>query len=76
MISVIGANSSLADDIEDIVWRDDVPYIDAVISYCIEKKIEVELVAGMIKKDHVLTSKIEAEAEVLRLLPKTSKLPI
>lgn len=51
-------------------------YIDAVLHYCHENNIEIETAAGMIKMSSPMKSKIQAEAEALNFLPKTSKLPI
>jgi hypothetical protein len=62
--------------IEERVYMDDIPYIDAVVLYCEENNFEVEVAAKLISG--VLKSKIQMEAESLHFLPKseTSKLPI
>jgi len=74
--AVVGSNASFTDDIEEIVWMKDVPYLEAVLIYCKEKNLEEEFVAGLVKKDPVLTAKIEAEAQDLRFLPRGAKLPL
>lgn len=62
--------------IEERVYMDDIPYIDAVILYCEENNFEIEMAAKLISG--VLKSKIQIEAEILHFLPKseTNKLPI
>lgn len=62
--------------IEERVYMDDIPYIDAVILYCEENNFEIEMAAKLISG--VLKSKIQLEAEILHFLPKseTNKLPI
>ena len=62
--------------IEERVYMDDIPYIDAVVLYCEENNFEIEMAAKLISG--VLKSKIQIEAEGLHFLPKseTNKLPI
>ena len=61
--------------IETIVAKKNIPYMDAVIMFCEETGLEVELAAKMISG--ALKSKIQIEAEELHFLPKsnTTKLP-
>jgi len=62
--------------IENIVREKQIPYMDAIIQYCHETGLEIELVAKLISG--ALKSKIKIEAEDLNFLPKsnTHKLPI
>lgn len=62
--------------IEDMVNYLDVSYMDAVLLYCEETGLEVELAAKLVQGS--LKSKIKIEAEALHFLPKsnTAKLPI
>ena len=62
--------------IETIVAKKNIPYMDAVIMFCEETGLEVELAAKMISG--ALKSKIQIEAEELHFLPKsnTTKLPL
>jgi len=61
--------------IETIVSEKNIPYMDAVIIYCEETGLEVELAAKLVSG--ALKSKIQIEAEELNFLPKsnTTKLP-
>ena len=59
-------------DIEDLVkTNDDLNYIDAIVYYCDEHKIEVDSVAKLISKP--LKEKIKAEAIELNFLKRTSR---
>lgn len=61
--------------IETIVAKKNIPYMDAIIMYCEETGLEVELAAKLVSG--ALKSKIQLEAEELNFLPKsnTTKLP-
>jgi hypothetical protein len=60
--------------IENLVQSTHMTYIDAVVHYCDENKLEPEsagkMVGGKLKQN------IQDEAENLHLIPRTSKLPI
>ena len=62
--------------IEKLVKDKSIPYMDAVVLYCQDTGLEVELAAKLISG--ALKSKIKIEAEDLHYLPKsnTYKLPI
>lgn len=62
--------------IETIVAKKSVPYMDAVLMYCEETGLELELAAKLVSGS--LKSKIQIEAEDLNFLPKsnTVKLPV
>lgn len=49
-------------------------YIDAMVSYCTEIEMDIEDAATLI--NDVLKAKIEEEAQLLRIIPRSSKLPI
>lgn len=53
-----------------------VPYIDAVCEYAERHEIEIEVLGEMIRSSPVLKAKIQYEAEELRLLEPTVRLPI
>jgi hypothetical protein len=50
--------------------------MDAVIYYCEENNIEIEVFAKAIKSNDMMKAKIQIEAENLNFLPKSSTLPI
>lgn len=62
--------------IETIAKEKNVSYMDAIILYCSETGLEIELAAKLISG--ALKAKIKVEAEELHFLPKsnTAKLPI
>lgn len=75
-ISNIKTSSEFVKDIEKLVIQKQMDFFDAVILYCEINNIEVETAAALVKQNSVLKAKIQIEAEGLRLMRKTSKLPI
>jgi hypothetical protein len=75
-ISNIKTSSEFVKDIEKLVIQKQMDFFDAVILYCEINNIEVETAAALVKQNSVLKAKIQIEAESLRLMRKTSKLPI
>ena len=62
------------ENIESLVQKTKMSYIDAVMYYCEENKLEPETAGKMIGGK--LKQNIQDEAEDLHLIQKTSKLPI
>jgi len=62
------------ENIEELVQRTKMTYIDAVLYYCEENKLEPETAGQMVGGK--LKQYIQEEAENLNLVQKTSKLPI
>lgn len=61
-------------EIEEIVERTRMSYLDAMLYHADENGLESETVAGLV---NVKTkTKLREEAEQLNFMPKTSKLPI
>lgn len=62
--------------IESLVKKKNVSYMDAVVLYCEDTGLEIELASKLISG--ALKAKIKIEAEELHFLPKsnTYKLPI
>jgi hypothetical protein len=60
--------------IESLVIEKEITYIEAITQYCEETGLEVELAATLV--NDVLKSKIKSEAQQLRYLPRSSKLPL
>ena len=60
--------------VESIRKRFKISYIDAIIHYCDEKQIELEIVDELITP--TLKEKIAAEAVELNFLPKSGILPV
>lgn len=50
----------------------DCSYVEAVIKWCEENNVELETAADLIKKSSPLKTKIQAEAEEVNILKKTS----
>jgi hypothetical protein len=62
------------ENIEGLVQRTKMTYIDAILYYCEENKLEPETAGQMVGGK--LKQLVQEEAEVLNLVQKTSKLPI
>ena len=61
-------------EIEEIVERTSMSYLDAMLYNADENGLESETVAGLV---NVKTkTKLREEAEILNFMPKTAKLPI
>lgn len=74
--SVIKTTSTIIEEIEYIVKNRKIQYIDAVILWCDLNSHEIEFAGELIKKNVVLRSKIQIEAENLNFMKKNSRLPI
>ena len=61
-------------EIEEIVERTSMSYLDAMLYHADENGLESETVAGLINVKP--KTKLREEAEILNFMPKTSKLPI
>ena len=62
------------ENIENLVQKTNMTYIDAVMHYCEENKLEPETAGKMIGGK--LNQNIQDEAEDLHLIERTSKLPL
>ena len=60
--------------IEQLVQKAQMTYIDAIMFYCDENKLEPETAGKMVGGK--LKQNVQDEAEDLHLIPSTSKLPI
>ena len=68
--------AEFAEEIEELVWRYDIDYIDAVMLYCERNNLEVETVASLVKGNANLKSRMQSDAENLNFLPKVARLPV
>lgn len=68
--------TEIVNQIEQSVKDKNLSYIEAIVECCEQKNLEIESVAQLIKKNQVLKSKIQVEAENLNFIPKSSRLPI
>lgn len=60
--------------IEEIVQKQKITYLDAILEYCDKTGLEVEVAAGLVNR--TLKSKLHKEAQDLNLLAKSSRLPL
>lgn len=67
--------SAFAKRIEEIVFKTDYTYLEAVVEYCKETGMEIEVAASLINSN--LKSKIECDAMDRNMLKeKSSRLPL
>jgi hypothetical protein len=69
-------NSGFVDEVEKLCRDKNIEYIDAVVFWCQKNNLEIETAAYWIKKDPVMKSKIQVEAENLNILKRGARLPI
>jgi hypothetical protein len=63
-------------DIEKLVTKYKLDYMDAVVHYCETNNIEIEAAAMIIRNNIRIKSKLQNECEELNFLPKRAKLPV
>jgi hypothetical protein len=68
--------SQFAHDIEELVWEKDISYIEAICLYCETNGLEIETASDLVRKNDLLKSHIEEEAEGLNYLEKKARLPV
>jgi hypothetical protein len=61
-------------EIESLAIETDYNYLEAIVEYCNQTGMEIELASTLVNKD--LKAKIAIEAENLNMLPKAARLPI
>lgn len=69
-------DNTFVDEIESLRRKKQIEYIDAIVMWCENNKLEVEIAATWIKKDPVMKAKLQYEAENLNFLKKGARLPI
>ena len=68
-------NIDLAKEIEQLT-SNGIDVIDAICHICSKYNLDVESAASYVKKDAVLKSKVQIEAENLNILRRSARLPI
>lgn len=69
-------NSGFVEEIEKLCKDKNIEYIDAIVFWCQKNNLEIETAAYWIKKDPVMKSKVQLEAENLNILKRGARLPI
>jgi uncharacterized protein YeaC (DUF1315 family) len=76
-INNVKSSAEFIMEIESIVKDKNIEYIEAIILYCEKHNLEVETVATVIKQNQVIKSKVQIEAENLKMVKRGSaRLPI
>ena len=68
-------NFVFIEEIEKLCSTKNIEYIDAVVMWCEKNNLEVETAAHWIRKDPVMKSKIQSEAENMNILKRGARLP-
>ena len=55
---------------------DEVTYIDALVHYAEKNDIEIELLGEIIRRSSILKSKVRDDAEKLKMVEVSQKLPV
>lgn len=63
-------------EIEILVNKHNLSYMDAIVYFCEKNDLEIETAAALVKGNFRFKSQLQQEGEQLRYLPKTAKLPI
>ena len=63
-------------EVETLAFEKRIDFMDAVILYCEQTGMEIEVAGGLIKSSAKMKARIQDEAEALNFFPKTSKLPL
>jgi hypothetical protein len=63
-------------EIETLVKKHKLTYLDAVVFFCEKNEIEMETAASMISGNYRIKSSLQMEGEELHFLPRSAKLPI
>jgi len=75
-INTLKNSTDFTQEIEHLVQKYKLDYMDAVLVYADQNGLEIETVASIIRNSTKIKSKIQVQAEELNFLPKTSRLPI
>ena len=63
-------------EIETLVKKHKLTYLDAVVFFCEKNEIEMETAAAMISGNYRIKSSLQMEGEELHFLPRSAKLPV
>ena len=63
-------------EVDKIVKEKNISYLDACMYYAQKANVEIEIIASLIKGSQLLKSKVQFDAEQLRLVKPTAKLPV
>lgn len=70
------SNEKFIKEVEALVVKYKLDYMDAVVHLCEKNGIEIEAAASIIKNNIKIRSKIQSVAEDLNYLPRSARLPV
>jgi len=63
-------------EIELLVSKHRLEYMEAIVHYCEYNNVEIETVASLVRNNARIKAKLQSECEALNYLPKRAKLPV
>jgi hypothetical protein len=66
----------IGSQIEELVQKHELAYIDACLMYCEQNDFEIELIGEILKSNQFIKAKIQKEAENLNYIKKEQRLPL
>lgn len=63
-------------EVETLAFEKRIDFMEAVLLYCEQTGMEVEVAGQLIKTSAKMKARIQDEAEALNYFPKTAKLPL
>ena len=73
---LVGIREEINFEIEKMVKKHGLSYIDAVLHYCELNELDPEYLGSIISKNPALKEKLALEAEDLNFIQKTDRLPL
>lgn len=70
------SSEKFCSEVDTLVKKHKLSYIDAVVHYCEKNNIEIEVAASIVKSNFRIKSLVQSEGEELNFLAKTAKLPL
>lgn len=67
---------SILDAIEDLVYMEDISYIEACVEYASTNGLEIEQIAAIVASSDNMKASVELEAENLNFLKRKARLQI
>lgn len=75
-VMITSKMKEVLEEIEELVWKHDISYMDAIVIYCEDKNVDIETFAKALKNNEMIKAKLQFEAEALNYLPKSNTLPV
>lgn len=68
--------AEFTEDVQKLVRQSNITHMDAIVSWCEQRNVEIESVIPLVKKSPTIKAMIESESAALNLIEKSNTLPI